>query len=79
MDTFSLMDIYKTESFGNARVARNLFEKVVQNQANRLIFWTNPNGEFLKTLREEDIPEPNETVESIKAYKKEEPEREEEA
>lgn len=78
VDTFSLMDIYKTESFGNARVARNLFEKVVQNQANRLIFWTNPNGEFLKTLVEEDIPEPNETVESIKAYKKEEPESEEE-
>lgn len=68
-DTFSLMDAHKTESFGNARVVRNLFEKIVQNQANRLIHWSAPKGEFLKTFYEEDIPEPKETIESIKVFK----------
>ena len=67
-DTFSLMDAHKTESFGNARVVRNLFEKSVQNQANRLINWTAPKNEFLKTLHEEDIPDPKETLESIKVF-----------
>ena len=71
-DTFSLMDSHKTESFGNARVVRNLFEKSVQNQANRLINWTAPKDEFLKTLHEEDIPDPKETIESIKVFEIEE-------
>lgn len=67
-DTFSLMEAHKTESFGNARVARNLFEKIVQNQANRLIHWSAPKAEFLKTFYEEDVPEPKETVDSIKSF-----------
>lgn len=69
IDTFSLMESLKTESFGNARVVRNLFEKSVQNQANRLIHWSAPKNEFLKTLHEEDIPDPKETLESIKVFK----------
>lgn len=65
-DTFSLMDGIKSESFGNARVVRNLFEKIVQSQANRLINWSAPNAEVLKTILEEDIPEPSATMQSLK-------------
>lgn len=65
-DTFSLMADIKSESFGNARVVRNLFEKIVQNQANRLIHWSEPKEEFLKNLLEEDIPEPAEILASLK-------------
>ena len=66
-DTFSLMEDIKSESFGNARVVRNLFEKIVQNQANRLINWSAPTSEFLKILLEEDIPEPSETLANLKS------------
>lgn len=65
-DTFSLMEGIKSESFGNARVVRNLFEKIVQTQANRLIFWSAPDAANFKTLLEEDIPEPSETLQSLK-------------
>lgn len=78
-DTFSLMDAHKSESFGNARVVRNLFEKIVQNQANRLIHWSSPKAEFLKTFYEEDIPEPKETVESIKVFEIDEKNKESES
>ena len=62
-DTFDLLDIDKDESFGNARLVRNLFEKCIQNQANRIIKIKKLTKKTLKTLTEEDIPEPKETQE----------------
>jgi stage V sporulation protein K len=60
-DTFDLLYAKKDEGFGNARVIRNLFEKCVQNQANRIIKLEKITPEILKTFTEEDIPEPKET------------------
>lgn len=62
-DTFELLYAKKDEGFGNARVVRNLFEKCVQNQANRIIKLTEINQQVLKELTEADIPEPKDTEE----------------
>ncbi|MDR6760667.1 AAA+ superfamily predicted ATPase [Flavobacterium sp. 2755] len=56
-DTFELLYRDKTESFGNARLVRNIFEKCVQNQANRIITLKELNSDTLKTLIDDDIPE----------------------
>jgi len=60
-DTFELLYAKKDEGFGNARVIRNIFEKCVQNQANRIVVLKEINALVLKTLTEQDIPEPKET------------------
>ncbi len=60
-DTFELLYAKKDEGFGNARVIRNIFEKCVQNQANRIVVLKEINATILKTLTEQDIPEPKET------------------
>jgi stage V sporulation protein K len=64
-DTFELLYSKKDEGFGNARVIRNLFEKCIQNQANRIIKIEIISQEILKTLTEEDIPEPKETESEV--------------
>lgn len=64
-DTFELLFEKRDESFGNARVVRNLFEKCVQNHANRIIKIKKLSKKTLKTLTEEDIPEPNETQNQV--------------
>ena len=64
-DTFDLLYAKKDEGFGNARVIRNLFEKCVQNQANRIIKLEKITPEILKTFTEEDIPEPKETEKQV--------------
>jgi stage V sporulation protein K len=64
-DTFELLYSKKDEGFGNARVVRNLFEKCVQNQANRIVKIKKITAKILKTLSEEDIPEPKETEEQV--------------
>jgi stage V sporulation protein K len=64
-DTFSLLYAKKDEGFGNARVIRNLFEKCVQNQANRIIKLKKITPKILKTFSEEDIPEPKETEKQV--------------
>ncbi|QBN19325.1 AAA family ATPase [Flavobacterium nackdongense] len=68
-DTFELLYDKKDESFGNARVVRNLFEKCVQNQANRIIKIKKLSKKTLKTLTMEDIPEPLQTVQEISSTK----------
>jgi SpoVK/Ycf46/Vps4 family AAA+-type ATPase len=62
-DTFDLLFEKKDESFGNARTVRNLFEKCVQNQANRIVKLKKLTQKTLKLFTEEDIPEPKETLE----------------
>ena len=64
-DTFDLLVDKRDDSFGNARVARNLFEKCVQNQANRIVKLKKITKKTLKTFTEEDIPEPNDTLEQV--------------
>ena len=65
VDTFELLYAKKDESFGNARVVRNIFEKCVQNQANRIIKLIEINPQVLSEFTEEDIPEPKETLEQV--------------
>ena len=67
-DTFELLYSKKDENFGNARVVRNLFEKCVQNQANRIVNLPLLNQEILKTFTEEDIPEPKETQTQVSFF-----------
>ncbi|SOS47749.1 AAA ATPase central domain protein (modular protein) [Tenacibaculum dicentrarchi] len=53
----------KDKNFGNARVARNLFEKIIEYQANRIIAIAPITKELLITIVEQDIPPVNKTVE----------------
>jgi Holliday junction resolvasome RuvABC ATP-dependent DNA helicase subunit len=46
------------ESFGNGRLARNLFEECVTRQATRIVGDTNPTNEQLITLVAADVPPP---------------------
>jgi Holliday junction resolvasome RuvABC ATP-dependent DNA helicase subunit len=45
----------RDKNFGNARFVRNLFEKVVQNQANRLAKMESINNDELSLITREDI------------------------
>lgn len=56
------------KNFGNARVARNLFEKIIEYQANRIISITPVTEQLLKTIIEEDIPPVNKTAEEYLAF-----------
>lgn len=56
-DIFELLFEKKDESFGNARMVRNVFEKCIQNQANRIIKLKKISNRTFRTLTEEDIPE----------------------
>lgn len=50
-------EVQKKEAhFGNARYVRNLFEKVIQRQANRLSKIANPTRSQLMEIVEDDIP-----------------------
>ncbi|MEX6626886.1 AAA family ATPase [Tenacibaculum salmonis] len=53
----------KDKNFGNARVARNFFEKIIEYQANRIIAIAPITKELLITIVEQDIPPVNKTVE----------------
>ncbi|MBD0325110.1 MAG: AAA family ATPase [Pyrinomonadaceae bacterium] len=46
----------RDEAFGNARLARNIFETSISKQANRIVSLANINEEILSTLEKEDIP-----------------------
>ena len=64
-DTFELLYSKKDEGFGNARVVRNLFEKCVQNQANRVVKVKVITSDVLRALTENDVPEPKETEQQV--------------
>lgn len=42
-------------TFGNARGVRNFFDKVVTNQATRILTIQNPSDSEFKTIKKEDI------------------------
>lgn len=64
-DTFEILYEERDESFGNARVIRNIFEKCIQKQANRIVKIKRITKKALKTITEEDIPEPKETLDQV--------------
>lgn len=53
------------KGFGNARVVRNLFEKIIEHQANRIVSITPVTEDLLKTISEEDVPDILKTVKEI--------------
>jgi SpoVK/Ycf46/Vps4 family AAA+-type ATPase len=53
---FEELYVRRDRTFGNARVARNLFEKSIERQANRLAVLSSLTDEVLTTLQPEDIP-----------------------
>jgi Cdc6-like AAA superfamily ATPase len=52
----------RDRGFGNGRLARNLFEAAVANQATRLVAGADPTDEQLTTLTAADIPAPEGAV-----------------
>ncbi|TDQ28492.1 AAA family ATPase [Tenacibaculum caenipelagi] len=61
----------KNEHFGNARVVRNLFEKIIEYQANRVVGIAPITVDVLKTIIEEDIPPVNQTIEKYLQFQEE--------
>lgn len=47
----------RTRTFGNGRLVRNLFEKIVERQANRIAAITPLTEEILCTITADDVPE----------------------
>jgi SpoVK/Ycf46/Vps4 family AAA+-type ATPase len=63
--SFEMLYEKRDEGFGNARVIRNLFERCVQTQANRIVSIPEITKTILQTLEEQDIPEPKSTVDQV--------------
>ena len=53
---FERLYLNRDRTFGNARLVRNLFEKTIERQANRLAILSSLPDEVLTTLLPEDIP-----------------------
>jgi len=56
LEIFKFLYEAKDETFGNARLARNLFEHTINNQANRIITLADITDEQLSTIEVVDIP-----------------------
>lgn len=57
--------------FGNARTVRNLFEKVIERQANRIVSIAPITEDILMTITEEDVPDVLKTVKEIMLFEEE--------
>lgn len=55
----------KDESFGNARLARNIFEKSIRKQSYRIVDADNPSEKELMTLTDKDIPQFSEVANKL--------------
>ena len=53
---FTILYEGRDEAFGNARLARNMFETAIGKHANRIVSLPNINEEVLATLEKEDVP-----------------------
>ncbi len=53
---FTLLSNVKDETFGNARLARNVFEQTINNQANRIISLMDITEQTLSQIEAVDIP-----------------------
>ena len=58
LHNFSLLYSRKDNTFGNARLARNIFEQAISNQANRIVPLVDINEQILirSTIEAEDLP-----------------------
>lgn len=65
LDTFEMLYEKRDEGFGNARVVRNLFERCIQNQSNRIVSIPKITKVILQSIEELDIPEPKATMEQV--------------
>jgi len=54
-DMLRIKKLETIENFANAREARNLFEKIITNQARRISSMENPSLEDMKTIAYEDL------------------------
>lgn len=64
-DTFEMLYEKRDSGFGNARVVRNIFERCIQYQANRIVVISEITKEILQTIEEADVPEPSATKEQV--------------
>ncbi|MDE6615508.1 MAG: hypothetical protein K2K35_03000, partial [Lachnospiraceae bacterium] len=55
LEQLGSMEQEEWEDFGNARGIRNMFEKIVTNQANRLVQIGTPTKEQLMTIVAQDV------------------------
>ena len=53
---FSVLYETRDDTFGNGRLARNLYEMTINNQANRIVMLPNVDDEILSSIEETDIP-----------------------
>ena len=65
LDTCEMLYEKRDKGFGNARVIRNLFERCIQTQANRIVSIPVITKVILQTIEEQDIPEPKVTLEQV--------------
>jgi hypothetical protein len=56
LKVFSVLYEMRDKTFGNARLARNIFEATLSNQANRIVAIPNITIERLSTITVEDLP-----------------------
>lgn len=56
-ELFTIFYSKKDDKFGNARLARNIFEKTVERLADRMAAVQNPTRQLLSTIEAVDIPE----------------------
>jgi len=54
---FTVLYESRDETFGNGRLARNLFERTINNQASRIVSIANINEQVLSTIEADDIPD----------------------
>jgi len=59
---FEMLYEKKDDGFGNARSVRNIFERCVQLQANRIVSRKNATARMLQMLTEDDVPEPKDIL-----------------
>ena len=57
-DIFDMLYEKRDEAFGTASLVRNIFEKCIQIQANRIVHLTELTEIILQTIEDTDIPEP---------------------
>ncbi|MBN1522988.1 MAG: AAA family ATPase [Spirochaetales bacterium] len=60
LELLKTLYLKKDRMFGNGRLVRNIFEKVIENQANRLVKISALTDEVLSTFQTADIPDENE-------------------
>lgn len=58
----------RNKSFGNGRVVRNLFEKIIEYQANRLVKVAELTEEILSKIEESDVPPVNKTIQEFTVF-----------